>query len=89
MASSTTEFDVSRFQAKASGLVREDQAVALLEAMAALERYPPLRNFGNLKKMNAQFPGTKLKATYTECVGRVERVPKTASGEDSEFSLLN
>ena len=89
MASSTTEFDVSRFQAKSSGLVREGQAIALLEAMAALERYPLLRNFEMLKKTNAQCPSSKLKATYAECVGNPSHVKKTARGSDSELSLPN
>jgi hypothetical protein len=79
MASPTTKLDVAKFEAKCSGLISQDRAVALLEAMVALEQ-----DFDQLKWRNAQNPGSKLKATYDECVSGAAAQPAS-----KELDLAN
>jgi hypothetical protein len=70
MASLTTTLDVAKFEAKSSGLITRDRAIALLEALTALET-----DFRLLKQRNAMNPGTQLKATYDECVSQSKAQP--------------
>ena len=70
MASLTFTLDVAKFEAKSSGLITSDRATALLEAMTALET-----DFRLLKQRNELHPGTKLKATYDECVSQSKAQP--------------
>lgn len=70
MSSLSCSPDVAKFEAKSSGLVSKDRAIALLEAMTAIET-----DFRLLKQRNSMSPGTLLKATYDECVSQSKAHP--------------